>query len=276
MRARPVIVHQLLRVCGNLQFLGAAAETVLVDAILIERLPRAEVSDAGNQAQPQPVIEIFNALNRIVLAEQPADPPSVEETRPDEIVLGLAKRLAVPRQANVRVVPRAAVVGPEGGVRQRLPLLVDRRVVGVYQPDLGMLSQELHLPAQLLGLHDVVGGGPGEEFAPGEFEAVAQGLRQTLIGLREDPHARMVNIPAQHGFHAVAGAVVDNDQLDLAVGLSQYAIHRRRQQRRLIVDGQHDRDQSADLSGRRRVADGLADKRSPAGPAGHAVQGTCQ
>ena len=106
----------------------------------------------------------------------------------------------------LRIVRRAAIVRPEGGVRKRPPFGVDGRVVGKHHPHVAVRPQEFHLPAQLVGVHQVVGRGPRPKLAAGELETVAQGFRQFLVVLGEDPHLRMPDVLGQHPFHAVASS----------------------------------------------------------------------
>ena len=58
----------------------------------------------------------------------------------------------------------------------------------------------------------------------------------------------MPDVLGQHPFHAVARAVVDDNQLEVSIALRQHAFHGPAQQGGVIVDRQHHADQSRDLA----------------------------
>ena len=64
----------------------------------------------------------------------------------------------------------------------------------------------------------------------------------------------MADVPSQHLRDAILGAVVDDDELETVVGLSEDALDRIAQQIGLIVDRQDDADQAGDVRGPRRPA----------------------
>jgi hypothetical protein len=101
-------------------------------------------------------------------------------------------------------------------------------------------------PLELLGMHPVIGGCPCPELAAGEGEAVAERLREPLVGLAEDADARVAEVVAKDLGDVDAGAVVDDDQFEGVMGLVEDALDRLAEQVGLAVDGEDDADQPGD------------------------------
>ncbi len=246
--AGPVVVHQSMRAFGNLQLLGAAAEAVVVDAILVQRLVAVQVGDGGDQAQPQPVVEVLDAQDwdRTRPAAARSNPGTGNTARCNcrrpgrtdgyRAGGGCADRAACGDCAAGTWGPQAAALRRRWPCSRRTPS--PRRACACRNSTCRRnwsgcikLSAEVH-----------VQNSPRANSKPllkafGSFWLACVRIRTCGCPTYS---ANTLSTPSRR-------AVVDDDQLEVAIGLRQHAFHGAAQHGGVIVDGQHHADQARDF-----------------------------
>ena len=105
--------------------------------------------------------------------------------------------------------------------------VVDEPAARPRDPQVGMPLHEGELPLDLFGKEQVVGVQPGDPVAPGLLEPPVRRRRHPPVFLGEDPHPPVgAGVALHDGQASVRGAVVDDDKLQLPVGLAKDALDR--------------------------------------------------
>jgi len=113
-------------------------------------------------------------------------------------------------------------VPAEGRVGELHPLVGDRDDIGEQAFGAGLIAV-FHQALQPVQGIDVVGIEDGGIFAPGQAQAPVDGVEGILVFLVVVGQAG-IGVPLHHFAGAVAGAVIDDDQLEVGAGLAEDAL----------------------------------------------------
>ena len=241
-RSFSLVPHQLLADLEELELARLRVEAVVVPAVSVEELVGAEVLDAELGVDPHPVVVVLDPERGRIRPEAPSDPAAVEEARADEVVLQQIERLGAARDADRGGVRRAPILRSEVRTPQGLPIGSDHDVVGVDHRGCRMVAQKLDQALEMGPFHDVVGRRPRVEFTAGEPERVRQRRGELAILLGQDPDPGVVHEGGEHRLDAVGGAIVEDDQFELGVGLREDALDALGEEFALVVDREDDAD----------------------------------
>lgn len=122
---------------------------------------------------------------------------------------------------------------------------VDAAIPVVDQTQAGRAVHEaLVLQPQLVGMPQVVGVERRDEIPARGVDTCIARRGHAAVRLRNHPHARILRrVPLRHAAGRVLGPVVDDDDLQVGVSLSQHRPHGLIERRHGVVSGNNDRDQ---------------------------------
>ena len=236
------------------------------------------MADGEEGIDAHPVVVVLHAHLRGIVAQEAPYPAAVQEAGANEVVLHPVQALGGARQVDDAAARVRAVQSAPAGVGEQLAAVVNHIVVGIDHAGLRLVLQRFHQPLQHGRLHEVVRRSPAPELAPRLGEAVAQRLGQALVRLGEAAQPGIARLAAgaeagQGLLHMVGGAVVNDDELQLPVGLRQDALQGVHQEVRLVMHWQDHADQPGHQAAalRRHAAPGAP--RGSAPGAGRAAVG---
>ena len=125
-------------------------------------------------------------------------------------------------EMNFRIGRVLAIAAAEEPVGQRSTAIVDGQVIRIDHRHLRVRSQELDLPQQMRPAASGCRRRSTSRTRRGQTGSHCSAPRATSdCACRKMRILRMPRVPGQHGIYAVSRSVVDDDQLEVAVGLRQ-------------------------------------------------------
>ena len=252
-RAPLLVAHQLHGLLDNAVVLAPCGDAVLVHPVPVEEGVTAQMLHRKEGIDAHPVVIVLYAGLRVIVAQDPPYPAAIEEAGANEVVLHHIQGVGTARQAHRRAGLVRAVAPAPAGVLEGLAGGVHHRVVRIDQAQAGLGCQALDEGSEHLRLQGVVGGGPGPVFAPRLAEAIAERGGQAQVGLVEAADPGVAAGRRHHLLRIVRGAVIDQNEFQLRVGLRQDAGDGVRQKPRLVIDRQHNADQARHEAAARRL-----------------------
>jgi hypothetical protein len=120
-------------------------------------------------------------------------------------------------------------------------MFVDQPAGRIADADMGIGVQMDHMQRQFFRQPAVIGIEEGDILPPRGQNARVARAGQPPVGLRQDADARIIK-PGADRHRAVLAAIVDNQQLEIAIGLRQHRLHRLRHIALDVVDRHNDGD----------------------------------